>query len=71
MGSFGWRMVGRWVEAAHGFQREDALAVLEGPEPYDFLTRARGSWKTTDLGAVALSVLLAAGGRLRALLAGE
>ena len=46
----------RWIDAAHEFQVEDALAVLEGAEPYNFLTRARGASKTTDLAAVALSV---------------
>lgn len=56
----------RWIDAAHDWQREDALAVLDGPEPYGFLTRARGSSKTTDLGAVALSALVAATDRLRA-----
>ncbi len=56
----------RWLSAALEFQRLDAIAVLEGPEPYHFLTRARGASKTTDLSAVALSDLLAAEGRLRA-----
>lgn len=55
----------RWIDAAHDFQREDALAVLEGPEPYSFLTRARGSSKTTDLAAVALSALVSSAERLR------
>ena len=55
----------RWLEAAGDFQREDALAVLESPTPYHFLTRARGSSKTTDQGANALSVLLTAEERLR------
>jgi hypothetical protein len=55
-----------WVQAAHEFQREDALAVLDGERPYNFLTRSRGGSKTTDLSAVALSVLLAAEHRLRA-----
>ena len=54
-----------WIEAAHGFQKDDAIAVLEGVEPYGFLTRARGASKTTDLSAVALSVLLAAQDRVR------
>jgi hypothetical protein len=49
-----------WVQAATSWQRADALAVLEGRAPYNFLTRARGASKTTDLSAVALSVLLAA-----------
>jgi len=50
----------RWIDAAHAFQREDALAVLEGEQPYQFLTRARGASKTTDLAAVALALLLTA-----------
>lgn len=56
----------RWADAAHSFQRDDAVAVLEGSAPYNYLTRARGSSKTTDLAAVALSVLVAADRRLRA-----
>jgi hypothetical protein len=56
----------RWIDAAHDFQRDDALAVLDGEAPYSFLTRSRGSSKTTDLAAVALSVLTAADHRLRA-----
>ena len=32
--------------------------MLEGSEPYSFLTRARGASKTTDLAAVALALLL-------------
>jgi phage terminase large subunit-like protein len=54
-----------WVKAAMDWQREDALAVLEGEQPYSFLTRARGGSKTTDLSAVMLSVLLASEDRLR------
>jgi len=49
-----------WVDAAVDFQLEDAEAVLSGPAPYNFLTRSRGSSKTGDLSAVALSMLLAA-----------
>lgn len=48
----------RWIEVAADFQLADALAVLEGDQPYQFLTRARGTSKTTDLAAVALSDLL-------------
>jgi hypothetical protein len=55
----------KWVEAAHGWQRDDALAVLEGDQPYGFYTRARGGSKTTDLSAAMLSVLLASQDRLR------
>jgi hypothetical protein len=47
-----------WVDAAEDFQIEDAQAVLEGPQPYNFLTRSRGSSKTGDLSAVALALLL-------------
>src|SRR5665811_2083479 len=50
----------RWIEAAYDFQLEDARNVLEGPEPYHFLTRARGASKTTDLAGAALSMLLTA-----------
>ena len=32
--------------------------MLEGEQPYKFLTRARGASKTTDLAAVALALLL-------------
>jgi hypothetical protein len=55
----------QWIEAAHDWQRADALAVLEGAEPYSFLTRSRGGSKTTDLSACALSDLLTAEERLR------
>jgi hypothetical protein len=55
----------RWIEAAHDWQRADALAVLEGEQPYGFLTRSRGSSKTTDLAACALSDLLTTDARLR------
>jgi len=51
----------RWIEAAEDFQLADTLAVLEGDRPYQFLTRARGSSKTTDLAAVALADLLTLG----------
>jgi hypothetical protein len=54
-----------WVDAAHDFQIEDALAVIEGEQPYNFLTRPRGGSKTTDLGGAALSMLAAADGRER------
>ncbi len=56
----------RWIEAAHDFQLDDATAVLDGAEPYNYLTRSRGSSKTTDLAAAALSALLSAQGRVRA-----
>lgn len=56
----------RWIDAAHDWQREDALAVLDGRAPFNFLTRSRGSSKTGDEAAVATSVLVAADHRLRA-----
>jgi phage terminase large subunit-like protein len=56
----------RWIDAAHDWQRDDALAVLEGAEPYSFETRSRGSGKTTDLSACALADMLTAEDRLRA-----
>ena len=49
-----------WVDAAERFQLEDAVAVIEGERPYNFLTRSRGSSKTGDLAAVALAMSLAA-----------
>ena len=55
----------RWITAAYEFQRDDALASLEGDVPYLFLTRSRGSSKTTDLAATELSALVATGERLR------
>jgi hypothetical protein len=50
-----------WADAAVPFQIEDARAVLaeDGP-PYHFLTRSRGSSKTTDLAGLALAMLLTA-----------
>ncbi|HET6999347.1 MAG TPA: hypothetical protein VFI03_12250 [Solirubrobacterales bacterium] len=54
-----------WVDAAVDFQLADARAVLDGPEPYSFLTRARGASKTSDLAGLALSLLLAAGDAAR------
>ena len=50
----------RWVDAAWPWQLADAFAVLEGEQPYQFLTRSRGSSKTTDLAAVALALMLSA-----------
>jgi hypothetical protein len=50
----------RWIDAACDFQLEDAREVLEGEQPYAFLTRARGTSKTTDLAGAALSELLTA-----------
>ncbi len=48
----------RWGEVAHDFQWADARSVLEGPKRYAFLTRARGSSKTTDLAGIALAALI-------------
>ena len=48
-----------WVDVAAQFQVDDVAAVLEGEWPYNFLTRARGASKTSDLAAVALAFLLA------------
>jgi hypothetical protein len=48
----------RWGDAAVGWQRVDAEAVLEGPVPYSFLTRPRGGSKTDDLGGVAVCAML-------------
>jgi len=55
-----------WIKAAYPWQRDDALAVLEGERPYGYFTRSRGCSKTVDLSAVTLSFLLAADGRFRA-----
>jgi hypothetical protein len=55
----------RWIDAAYPWQLADAEAILDGSLPFHFLTRARGGSKTSDLAAVALSLLLAAKGRER------
>lgn len=49
-----------WGEAAEPWQKEDAIAVLdpESDTPNHFLTRSRGSSKTSDLAAIATSILL-------------
>ena len=48
-----------WGDAAYGFQWEDTKAILDDSSPpYHFLTRARGSSKTTDLAGVAIAMLL-------------
>lgn len=50
-----------WVDAAYPFQLADARAVLdESAPPYSYLTRSRGSSKTSDLAGIALAMLLAA-----------
>ncbi|MDQ3218234.1 MAG: hypothetical protein M3Q18_10370 [Actinomycetota bacterium] len=48
----------RWGEAATDFQIEDAKQVLalNSPTPYHLQTRARGSSKTSDLGAQVVTV---------------
>ncbi len=49
----------RWGDAAVDEQWDDARGVLDqtGP-PYHFLTRARGYSKTSDLGGIAIAVML-------------
>ncbi len=48
-----------WGNAAFGFQWEDTKAILDDTAPpYQFLTRARGASKTTDLAGVAIAMLL-------------
>lgn len=49
----------RWGEAAERFQVKDARAVLDphGP-PFHFLTRSRGSSKTSDLAAITTALIL-------------
>ena len=56
--------VGRaWGDAAYGFQWEDTKAILdESSPPYHFLTRARGSSKTTDLAGFAFFIARASSG---------
>lgn len=49
-----------WIEAATDRQLADALAVLEGPVPYHYVTRPRGGSKTTDAAACGLAWLLTA-----------
>jgi phage terminase large subunit-like protein len=63
-----------WGEAAAAFQWQDARAVLNPhtETPYFFLTRARGSSKTTDLAAITTAAMLTqlpAGSRLYAIAA--
>lgn len=50
----------RWIESATDLQVADALAVLEGEQPYHFTTRPRGGSKTTDAAACGLAWLLTA-----------
>jgi hypothetical protein len=64
----------RWGEQAQEFQWRDAAEILNerSPTPYSFLTRPRGGSKTTDLAAIALTVMIAQappGARLYALAA--
>src|SRR5947207_159316 len=54
-----------WVDAAADFQVQDLEAILDGPLPYHYITRARGSSKTSDLAACAIALLLDAGVRER------
>lgn len=50
----------KWGEAAAPFQWEDARAILDprSDTPLHFLTRSRGSSKTTDLAGIGLAALL-------------
>jgi phage terminase large subunit-like protein len=50
----------RWGEAATDFQHEDAERVLDTTctTPYHYLTRSRGSSKTSDLVGLILAILL-------------
>ncbi len=50
----------RWGDAATPAQLADARAALEGPAPYNYWTRSRGTAKTSDSAGVALALLLAA-----------
>lgn len=54
-----------WGDVAEDFQLEDARCILEGDRPYSFIVRSRGSSKTTDMSAVALSLLLTSRPRSR------
>ena len=54
-----------WTEVATDWQLADLRAVLDGPEPFSFLTRPRGGSKTTDAAAASLAMLLAADQPLR------
>jgi hypothetical protein len=51
----------RWGDAAVGFQREDAAAVLDpdSSTPFSYETRSRGGSKTDDLGGVCVAAMLA------------
>ncbi len=49
-----------WGDAATPLQLADARAALEGPAPYNYWTRSRGTAKTSDSAGVALALLLAA-----------
>jgi phage terminase large subunit-like protein len=50
----------RWGDVAEPIQWADAQAVLDpnAETPYNFLTRARGRSKTSDLGGMAIAVML-------------
>jgi hypothetical protein len=50
----------KWGDVATDVQHADARAIFVGDimEPYHFITRARGYSKTSDLGAIALALLL-------------
>ena len=50
----------KWGDVATDVQRADAKAIFAGDvlEPYHFISRARGYSKTSDVGALALALLL-------------
>lgn len=52
----------RWGDVCTDVQRQDAEAILDNdaPERFHLITRARGYSKTTDLGAVAIAMVLTA-----------
>jgi hypothetical protein len=52
----------RWGDICTDVQRADAEAILDpfAPERFHLITRSRGYSKTTDLGAIAIAVLLTA-----------
>ncbi len=49
-----------WGDTATAAQLTDAREAIEGPAPYSYWTRSRGTAKTSDSAGVALALLLAA-----------
>lgn len=47
-----------WGDTATGVQLTDARAILDGPQPFHYITRARGYSKSTDLAAIFLALML-------------